>query len=199
MKAVKIFMLMLLVCVLASCGVFRRTNRIRDVEKVKTSESIKTKSDTSFMRSDRTVTVETSTTRTKKENPGAKIESDTKFDSSNWIKPGGVVVLDSGLYTVRQYLDTTSGIMKTFLDVKPDSSSIETFLQRTTYNDIAESGSSSNTRDENRQEAIEQKKTVVEKKPVNAFWWWAAIVGAVLVVVGGIFLYFKNWRPGKKA
>lgn len=41
------------------------------------------------------------------------------------------------------------------------------------------------------------KKTGVEKKPVNAFWWWAAIVGAVLMVVGGIFLYFKNSRPGK--
>lgn len=106
-----------------------------------------------------------------------------------------MVLIDTGIYQVKQFLDTLSGELRTIMNIQEEKIFVDQITQRTENRNILETGSSSRQSEESKEEVSNRINTIKEKEPAGLGWWWLAIIGTVIVLILALCLLVRRYFP----
>ena len=179
---------LILLLVLSGCGLFKKVTKTVNKSETSTRIETVTKVDSVVNKTDRSIIVETEKASETKQTPSADIEKRTQlinlYDLVN-----GLVIIDTGLVTIKQKYDTLSRTLQTFVHIKPQSVTFDVNKTKTTYIDKSEH--SSKISEAKKTIAIEDKRKAITKIKDPKTNIIIAVVSAFILLLIGIYLFLR--------
>lgn len=177
----------LLVCLLSSCGLFRKVHKESTLDKITTSSIAK--SDSSSISIDKSVTTIKERADTSVTIPAKTVTQETYFNMDSLIN--GMTAVKNELVDISFTLNPITHKLTTTAIIKPQSVALS--IDKTTIkaNDIT----SQIKRVQEKQDDMEteHKANLVDKKPAGLFWY-----AIIAIVVVGIIVFALYKRSGGK-
>lgn len=180
----KKIILLLLLCSLASCGLFKKIHKEKTFDKIETSSIIK--SDSAGTTIDKSVTTITEKADTTVIIPGQVVNQDTYLNMDSLVN--GMTAVKNDLLDVKLILNPVTGILSVQANIKPRKVPIHFDKTTTKANDIVQSGTKSGSVKASSNEL--HKTEIVDKEPKNSFW---LITGIVAIFVVVLFVIYKKF------
>lgn len=167
------------VMIFSGCGIFKSKNSKREFTYRKSEERTITKRDSSNLKVDQSVIVETEQADTLVYTKGAKITKVKPASLQDLLN--GLMAVDSGLVKIKITLDSATSTIKTEVEVRPEPLHLKFNRKREVHVNKTEN---TNVSTEIKKEAITEAKTrsrETESKPDPLPWVWI-IIGVVVAL-----------------
>ena len=179
--------LILLLCLcLASCGVFRKVNKDKTLDKVQTTSVVK--SDSTGLKIDQSTTIIKEKADTTVSTPAAVVKQDVYLNMDSLVN--GMTAVQNDLLDVKLLLNPVTGILSVVANLKPQSIKLQLDRTTTKQNDITQSGTISKSAEQKHEE--EHRANSVVKEPKNSIWFIVMIIGIIAVVTFGAYKVFTR-------
>lgn len=180
----KKIILIFLVCSLASCGLFRKVHKSKTLDKIETSSV--TKSDSTGLTIDKSVTTIREQADTSITIPGKVVKQDTFLNMDSLVN--GITAVKNDLLDVMLILNPATGILSVQANVKPRLVPVQFNRITTRQNDITHSGSKSGSVSSESSEL--HKEGIIDKAPKNYFY---LILGVVIIFIIVLFVIYRKF------
>lgn len=176
----------------SGCGLFKKVTSSSEKDKFHSETSIQKQTDSTVIKTDKTVIVETEKADTTKNAPAITIENSKPADLTSIVN--GMKVVDSGLVTVFVQLDTLSGKITTKVHVKEQPVHFQVDKKKETFTDKKEDTKKASS--EKQEAIVDTKHKAADRKEEPAKMGILAIVALIgaCVLAAGALIYFKFIR-----
>lgn len=173
----------LMTCLLAGCGIFRKVHKesaLHQTESVAVS-----KSDSTNITIDKSVTTIKEKADTNVLVPARTITQETYFNMDSLVN--GMTAVKNGLIDIRLTLDPLTHKLSTTAVIKPQVIPVKIDKETTRTNDITSGGQVSRSLEAKSNEIY--KASEVDKKPANSIWFVLMVLGISAIL--GYIIYRK--------
>lgn len=182
----KYILYIVLLCSLASCGIFLKVHKESALNKLETSSVVK--SDSTGVTIDKSVITVKEKADTSVTIPAKVISQEVTFNMDSLVN--GMTAVKNDLIDIRFMLNPLTNKLTTTATIKPQVVPFQIDRETTRQNDITQTGTLSKSTESKSKE--EHKTSVVDKQPKNSLWFIVMILGSVLVTGWLAYRYFKR-------
>jgi hypothetical protein len=178
--------LILLVCSLSSCGIFRKVHKSTSMDKIESSSVAKL--DSTSITIDKSLKTVKESIDTAVKIPGKVITEERPLNMDSLIN--GMTAVKNDLIDVKLILDPLTKVLTTVATIKPQLVPVILNRQTTTQNDILNTGTVSKFTEQKSKE--QHKASEVDKLPANSYIFPVVIVGIALSLIIGVYRFYKK-------
>jgi hypothetical protein len=178
--------LILVVCSLSSCGIFRKVHKSTSMDKIESSSVAKL--DITSITIDKSLKTVKESIDTTVEIPGKIITEERPLNMDSLIN--GMTAVKNDLIDVKLILDPLTKVLRTVATIKPQLVPVKLNRETTTQNDILNTGAVSKFTEQKLKE--EHKASEVDKAPQNSFIFSSIIVIIAIGLIIGVFRYYRR-------